>query len=79
MASVIASVSVVSMGACGILYAGSFKEVVAKWFIKTGIDDVSLVLIIIDVLVEFVMKLGGASLLVMVRLVILLLDKLVTV
>ena len=56
---VTASVSVVSMGACGMLDAGSFKEVVVvKWFMKTGIDDVSLVLLMIDVLVELVMELG---------------------
>ena len=43
------------------LDAGSFKEAVAKWFMKTGIDDISLVLIMIDILVELVMELGRSD------------------
>ena len=52
------------MGACGVLDDGSFKEVVAKGFVKPAIDDIVLVLIMVNALVE---------------LVIVMLDKLVTI
>ena len=49
---VVACVSVLSMGACvGVLDDGSFREVVAKGFVKLTTDEIVLVLVVLDKLV----------------------------